>query len=354
MLAAVRLRPMSVRDVIVEAIRTRGTIGFDEFMELALYGEGGYYDEPPVGVDGDFVTSPHVHPVFAELVARALTELHALAGAPSPFLLTEVGAGDGTLARGLLPHLEPIRPTYVAVERTPGARRSLAGVDGIEVRDRLPDTSHVLIANELLDNLSFRRLRGTEDGTREVVVGLDGDRLVERLIEGDDGAPPLDPGEEVVVPAGALAFVEDLAARLTRPGYALLIDYGGVGEPGGVAHGYRAHRPVEDLLDRPGETDITAGVDLGAIADRAEHAGLVAFPPVTQRAALTALGFDRWIRDELERQTRQLDRREGLEAVRTWSGRSRATLLVDPTALGRLRWLLLATPGSPPPGWIRP
>jgi hypothetical protein len=38
--------------------------------------------------------------------------------------------------------------------------------------------------------------------------------------------------------------------------------------------------------------------------------------------------------------------------VRTWSGRSRATLLVDPAALGRLRWLLLGTAGLPPPSWM--
>jgi hypothetical protein len=64
------------------------------------------------------------------------------------------------------------------------------------------------------------------------------------------------------------------------------------------------------------------------------------------------LGFDRWIREELGRQAKHLDERRGLDAVRTWSGRSRATLLVDPAALGRLRWLLLGTPGLPPPSWM--
>ena len=32
---------------------------------------------------------------------------------------------------------------------------------------------------------------------------------------------------------GAIASIEEVAARLAHPGYALLIDYGGVGEPGG-------------------------------------------------------------------------------------------------------------------------
>ena len=342
---------MAAREVIVEAIRDHGPIRFDGYMELALYGEGGFYEEPPVGAAGHFVTSPHVHPVFAELLGGAITDLHAMLGSPDPFRIAEVGAGDGTLARQLLLHLEPLPITYVAVERSAGAREALRRIDGVEVAERLELSPHLVVANELLDNLPFRRFRGTGSGTAEVLVGLDGDRLVEHLEPRPQEGPPLEEGDEAIVPEGALAFVDDLAARLARPGYALLIDYGEVGEPGGPAHGYRDHRPVEDFLDRPGSTDITAGVDLSLIADRAERNGLVAFPAVTQRHALTALGFDRWIREELSRQAEHLDERRGIEAVRTWSGRSRATLLVDPSALGRLHWLLLATPGLPAPAW---
>jgi SAM-dependent MidA family methyltransferase len=61
----------SVRTAILQAIRSRGPISFAEYMELALYGAGGFYEDPPVGAEGDFVTSPHVHPVFGELLARA-------------------------------------------------------------------------------------------------------------------------------------------------------------------------------------------------------------------------------------------------------------------------------------------
>jgi len=132
----------------------------------------------------------------------------------------------------------------------------------------------------------------------------------------------------------------------------LVIDYGGVGEPGGPPHGYRAHRVVEDLLDDPGSSDITSGVDFALVAERARSHGLTAFPAVSQRHALTALGFEGWLRDELARQAELLDEERGIEAVWTWSGRSRATLLVDPSALGRIVWLVLATPGLPPPSFV--
>ena len=57
-----------VAEVIRDAIRDHGPITFAEFMQHALYGPGGFYEDPPVGTHGDFVTSPHVHPVFGALV----------------------------------------------------------------------------------------------------------------------------------------------------------------------------------------------------------------------------------------------------------------------------------------------
>jgi len=344
---------VDARDAVAGAIRDHGPITFAEYMELALYGPGGFFEDPPIGLDGHFVTSPHVHPVFAELLARAIADLHGRLGEPRPFGVTEVGAGDGTLARQLLEHLGDLDAEYSAVETSPGARRALGAMEGVRVAERMEASPQLILANELMDNLPFRRLRGTTSGTKEILIGLDGDRLVERL-----GEPPshevaaLRDGEEAVLPEGAMAFIGEVAARLAHPGYALLIDYGGVGEPGGPPHGYRAHRPVEDLLDQPGATDITSGIDFQLIAGHAEEQGLIAFPSVTQRHALTALGFDHWVHEQLRWQAELLNRSEGLDAVRAWSGRSRASLLVDPSALGRLRWLLLATPGLQGPSWV--
>jgi SAM-dependent MidA family methyltransferase len=332
-----------VAAAIRAAIREHGPIAFSEFMQIGLYGPGGFYERPPVGADGDFVTSPHIHPVFATMVSRALRGFHAALGEPAPFRVTEVGAGDGTMARQLIGELSDIDVDYTAVEASAGARAALGSIEGVCVLTELGGGAHVVLANELLDNLPFDRSRGH----REIKIGLDGDRFVE--VE-TPGGPSAD--GEIVEPVGAFAFIDRVAAMLD-PGYALLIDYGAVGSTGGDVHGYRDHRVVEDLLADPGSADITVGVDFERIARRAEQAGLTAFPTATQHDALRALGFEDWIRAELERQVELLDARDGLEAARTWGGRSRASLLVDPLALGRLRWLVLATPGLPRPSWLR-
>jgi SAM-dependent MidA family methyltransferase len=334
-----------VAEAIRAVIRERGPITFDEYMEHALYGPGGYYQLPPVGPAGDFVTSPHVHPVFGALLGNAVRELFEPLGSPEPFRIADVGAGDGTLAVQLLRALAGLDVNYEAIEITPGARFALATIDGVRVASELTDAPHVVIANELLDNLPFRRLRGD----REVRVGLEDARFVE--VETPWDGKPGPTGSETIVPVGAFTFIDRLA-RTLKHGYALLIDYGAVASSGGDTHGYRDHRVVEDVLADPGSTDMTSGVDFSLIARFAGERGLVAFHSVTQHDALLALGFEAWLRGELERQTALLDDGEGLEAVRTWSGRSRATLLVDPSALGRMRWLLLASPGLPQPPWL--
>lgn len=349
-----------VADRIRRRIEARGPITFAEYMEEALYGPGGFYTQTRVGAEGDFVTSPHVHPVFGRLVGLALEEMWAILERPEPFRLVEVGAGDGTLARELLGGFARggIETEYVAVERGPGALEALATVTPHVARrlaDVVPLDPGVVIANELLDNLPFRRVRRRGATTVEIRIGLDGDRFAETEVpcepELAGASPELDDGADGVVPTGAFAFVEELSRSLRR-GYAVLIDYGSPGGPAGEVHGYREHHVLQDVLADPGSADVTAGVDLGAVAERARAAGLVSLGTVGQRAALGALGFDAWIRDELAHQGELLNASKGAEAARTWAGRGRARLLVAASGLGRLRWLVLATPDLPEPEWL--
>lgn len=347
-------RPSAVARTIADEIRRLGPMRFDRYMELALYAPGAYYDDPPIGAGpvGDFVTSPHVHPIFAQLLAKAIRDLHEAMGRPDEVELIEVGAGDGTLLRALLPELADLDARVTAVERSAGARAALATIDGVAVRDTMPDAGDpaLILAHELLDNLPFRRLRSTGDGPREAHVGLVDDRLVE-VLEPVADLEPTD-GDETVVPTGAASFVVEALAG-PAPRAMLAIDYGSDRGSGGPAHGYASHRVVEDLLAAPGTTDITAGVDFGLLAQAAVAHGLRAFPTASQHDTLIALGFEDWLHTELERQQDLLDTGRGADAVRTWGGRSRAVMLADPAGLGRFRWFVAATPDVAEPTFLR-
>ncbi len=341
-------------EAIRSAIEERGPITFAEYMELALYGAGGFYERPPIGETGHFVTSPHAHPAFGELVARALRRARDLQGNPDPFRVVDVGAGDGTLAALLLRFLEDIPIEYIAVERSPGARERLRELP-VRVLERIEDAGPIdggcLIANELLDNLPFRKIRATDGGVAEVLIGLrssGGLELAEVEVPCDEQlaarAPELEPGDEAAAPVGALAFIDDVA-RILRRGHAILIDYGFTGdEHRGDIHGYRGQRLIEDVLSEPGATDITAGVDFTGLATEALRAGLQPGAPVSQRDALLALGFADIPVVDGRTDPSALT---ALDALRTWSDRNLASLLVDPAGLGDFIWLTLSTPGLP-------
>jgi SAM-dependent MidA family methyltransferase len=346
-------------------IRRHGPISFAEFMDAALYdSDEGFYARSPIGEDRHFVTSPHVSPAFGDLLGRQVAECWDHLGRPRPYTVVEVGAGDGTLARqvlesvGAVPDLaEAVR--YVAVERTPGQVTALRR-SGLEAASAVADVGLVtgcVIANEVLDNLPFHRLREREGRTVEVWVGAEGDRLVEVEDEPTEEAVnlldrPLSAGEERPVSPAAVAMVRDLAAILQR-GYSFFFDYGfgGEGAPGPV-HAYRDQEVLADVLADPGSRDVTAAVDLEALASHARRLGLQAWGPVPQREALLALGYRLWSAGVRARQAEAEASGDWRTATRLFQARSRSTILVDEGKLGGLFLLASGTEGLPPPAAV--
>ena len=346
-------------------IEEQGPLTFAEFMEAALYDpEAGFYTRSPVGEQGDFVTSPHVSPAFGTLVARQIEEFWDLLDRPDPFTVVEAGAGAGVLASQVLRALPlPVQQAtrYIALERS-AAARAIARSDRVEVASKpseiRPGQVGCVIANELLDNLPFHRVRGTKNGMVELFVGFGDDRFV--LTEGPTSsedvarlAPPLRDGDEAAVNVEALRFVDE-AATLLKRGYIWLIDYGWPSvKRGALVHGYRGHRVEDDVLLDPGSMDITAGVDFEALARHGRSRDLNVWGPVTQRDALMALGYREWERQALTDQTQSLSERRGMEAARVFSDRNRARMLVDPSGLGAFLVVCFGVGADRPPRSMR-
>jgi SAM-dependent MidA family methyltransferase len=348
-------------DRLQATIAREGPITFAAFMEAALYDPAdGYFSRLPVGERGDFVTSPHVSPVFGRLVARQVAEFWQLMGRPQPFDVVEAGAGDGTLAAQVLNALESsLTETlrYHVVERSAAARSALAalGLHDVQNFDELDQVENgCVLANEVLDNLPFHRLKATEAGLRELFVdtdGSDGFVTVEGPVSSDLLArlapEELTPGQESVVSPAALAFL-DRGADLLARGYLWLVDYAATAG-GAQIHGYRGHRVETDVLTDPGSRDITAGVDFRALARHAVDRGLHVWGPVTQRDVLLALGFrelDQWAQ---ARQVEAIAARRGIDALRIYSDRNRANLLLGRTGLGAFSVLCIGVGDVPSP-----
>jgi SAM-dependent MidA family methyltransferase len=334
-------------------IDDEGPITFARFMELALYGPGGFYEHPPVGTDRHFVTNPHVHPVFGELLARAVRDLWEALGMPRPFRMTEVGAGDGTLARSLLANTGAIPVRYTAVERSPGALEALAELEEVRATDRLAAPADLVLANELLDNLPFRIVERTVDGWSEVRIGVEGATFEEDLVRASAdlaleadlvAASPVPVGARLPVPTGVREWLQACGFVL-RSGVLVVVDYAATAaelvERGqdGWLRTYRAHERGASPLVAPGEQDITADVPLEYLVHAAGRVGLSLELECTQAEWLRELGID----DLVAEARAQWDARAhvgDLEALRHRSRVNEAAALRDPGGLGAHRVLV--------------
>ena len=249
----------------------------------------------------DFTTSPEITQVFGEVLGLWAAVTWDAMGRPDPVLLTECGPGRGTLMADALRAISNVAAPFRAalrvhlVETSPRLRaQQAARVPDAAWHDALADVPPgplILLANEFLDALPIRQLVRRGIGWAERFV--DGGALVEQPA----AAPDLDPAQveegaitELCEPARAV--VGHVARRVARDGgAALFLDYGPAeSAPGDSLQALRNGRPASPF-DEPGNADLTAHVDFGALARVARAAGAVAHGPMPQGVFLTRLGL---------------------------------------------------------------
>jgi SAM-dependent MidA family methyltransferase len=223
--------PSAAESITAAITAAGGAISFEQYMGLALYGEGGFYqDGGKAGRRGDFITSPEVGPLFAAVVARYLDNCWNELGCPESFDVVEVGAGPGTLARGIFDAQPKCLSAmkYVAVEISESQRAMHP--DFVESAEEFPDRAiqGVVLANELLDNLPFKLF--VFDGTwKEAFVGFDHSGRFVEVLRNVNNIPEVLPAS---APLGSRAPIQEAVARwmldVTRKlsrGKVLVFDY---------------------------------------------------------------------------------------------------------------------------------
>lgn len=267
---------MSVFELVVAEIEARGPIPFSRFMQLALYHpQHGFYARGGAGRRRDFITSPEVGPLYGAVVARALDDWWDRLGRPGTFEVVDAGAGPGTLARAVLAAKPACLESgqYVAVESS--ARQRDQHPTGVASVAEMPDqVSHgVIFANELLDNMPFDIAHfepgaGWFDVLVDTGSGALHEVLVERATEPTGLREPTRPCR-VAVQDAACAWLSS-ALQSVRRGAVVVVDYAVPRFP--VPEGHEWLRTYADQargappLGAPGSQDITADIDISALA----------------------------------------------------------------------------------------
>jgi NADH dehydrogenase [ubiquinone] 1 alpha subcomplex assembly factor 7 len=296
----------NLTDHVRELIALEGPITVERYMSLCL--QHYYATRDPLGSAGDFTTSPEISQMFGELIGLWMLEVWNGMGRPAPVHLVELGPGRGTLMADLL-RATRLLPDFAAavqvhlVETSPSLRQrqeiTLASSSHVihwhDSVNSLPDGPTLIVANEFFDALPVRQFLATDRGWCERLVGLEGDRLIFGLRPEPEAAlgNPLRQGDILEWPGASLDIMQALARKLARDtGAALIIDYGYRSPAfGDTLQALKDHRPV-DVLDEPGEADLTTHVDFHRLAQAAATETLRVHGLSPQGDFLQTLGID--------------------------------------------------------------
>jgi len=293
-------------------------IPFSRYMELALYAPAlGYYTAGArkFGVEGDFITSPEISPMFARCFALQAVQVMDVVGGD----ILELGPGSGLFAADLYAELKSLGKApqrYLLLEVSPDlrerqrellAKRLPDDIGRFEWIDALPEKIRgFVIGNEVLDVVPFDIVHRDREEIRERGV-----IVTEAGFAWDDVQLPA--GElrrraEAVIPPGDYAYTTEIslpAEALVRTisssleaGLVIFIDYGfperefyHPQRSGGTLRCHYRHRFHGDPFFLPGLQDITAHVDFTALSRAAEQGGSEVYGYTTQAYFLISCGL---------------------------------------------------------------
>lgn len=299
-----------------------GWIGFDEFMDQALYGpQTGYYTAgaEKFGEQGDFVTAPMISSLFGYCLARQAEQVLSLCDSSKPTMIVEFGAGTGQLMLDVLNKLNELKSLpdeVVIVEVSPDLRsrqkKILQALDPkimetIRWADTVDFDIHgVVLGNELLDAFAVKKfvidknLIPMEMGVRVSDDGFDwqvSDLPMNETVIARLKLFGIEPGYQGEVGLAAEAWIQSIGERVTM-GAMILIDYGYPVKEfyhwdrnQGTLMCHFQHKAHTNPFLYPGLQDITSHVDFSAVANSARNAGLDIAGYCLQAHFLLSLGL---------------------------------------------------------------
>lgn len=340
-----RNRGEELRRFILSQIEESGPIPFSQFMEWCLYHpEYGYYqsEEIRIGKEGDYYTSPCVHPMFGAMIAKQLLQMSEILGGAT-FDVVETGGGRGFLCQDILDWSKKNAPFFfqrlkyhlleTGLHFLKEQKKRLweyeregrvLWVDPKRFGEEKGLFEGCFLSNELLDAFPVHRVILDRGDLKEIYVTQQQGQLEEQWGEPSDPrissyfksmGIQLQEGQRAEVNLNALDWMEKVGQCL-RKGFVLTIDYGYLAEElcaphrrNGTLLCYFQHRTSENPYERLGEQDITSHVNFTSLIKKGEEIGLHFTGLVPQYRFLIDLG----ILQEMESPGEKISKLDGLK-----------------------------------------
>ena len=275
-------------------------ISYADFIREALYHpEKGYYmkDRQKIGPQGDFITTSNISDIFGRLMAKWFSSVcTSLEIAP---VFCEIGGGNGRFAKAFLEEWHTSIQTplqYIIVESSPFHRKlqnellkprfSFIQVVQLEELDAFEG---LVFSNELFDALPVHVIEKENDTIFEVMVGVQNDDLIEIKVPLanseislflQESKINLQDKQRIEVPLLMGKMVGEIS-QVLKKGLVITVDYGYTKDEwklpsrrSGSLRGYYQHTMITDILQHPGDMDITSHIHFDYLIQKGEQVKL--------------------------------------------------------------------------------
>ena len=298
----------ALSNIIIKQIERFGPMPISEFMTLCLlHPEHGYYtNRDALGAYGDFTTAPEISQMFGEMIGLSIAQAWIDQGMPTPFVLAELGPGNGTLVADILratkgvPNFHSSMQLHLIEASFQMRQRQETALKDYEVTWQnyltdLPQLPLFLVANEFFDCLPIKQFRRTSEGWQEQMIGVENSKLHFMLgtatsAEAFAKTADAPEGDMVEVSSSSAAFSLAISEHInTNGGCAIIIDYGEWESNGDSLQALKNHVKV-DPLSNCGEADLTAHVSFKDLTNSASAVAQVS-KLISQGILLERLGI---------------------------------------------------------------
>lgn len=277
-----------------------GKITYADYIYQTLYHpQFGYYmkEKCKIGREGDFITSSNVSDIYGQAIAKWFFKQVNLYHLPAS--ICEIGAGTGRFAKSFIEEWnkqssEPIH--YYILEESPYHRKLQQelltfneNIKQIANLNEIAPFHGLIFSNELFDAFPVHVIEKHSDKLMEVMVTVEDGQIVETMVPVeneeillfiDESGLTLKDKQRIEIPLQMESMITGMAKALDK-GMVLTVDYGYSNEewlePGrmdGSLRGYYKHQQINNILEHPGEMDITSHVHFDSLIRFGNQKGL--------------------------------------------------------------------------------
>ena len=295
-------------------ILKKKSLPVDEFINLSLYDKrfGYYMKKNPFGKTGDYITSPLVSKLFAEMISIWCISFWEKLDKPNKIIIVELGPGDGTLCKDFLNTVKKFEDFYNCLElrlleksnklkKLQKKKIKNKKVKWIKSIDEINCGPIIFIGNEFFDALSIKQFYKKNRIFFERYVGFNkNSKNIEffykeasrNLIKKIEKLKIVSEDNIIEYPVNAINYLNKITQKINKfNGGLLCFDYGYTKQKNGdTLQSLKNHKYINILSD-PGNSDITSHINFNLFSKYLINNNLHVEKIISQNEFLQKLGI---------------------------------------------------------------